>query len=314
MCWDIYSNFIKMNFILIICLVGVVSANKKPECEGKQVGHVFNRMDVLEEGLNRPYQLSYYGEKHEIFFSHNVGNITEDKFEIRRLHVSSSDITNEKVKDVKNGFAISIDNENHKAYFGGSDGVHEYDLEEDKIKKIIDNHDIWDMFFCKHLYFITFPGQRLYKYTGVKIKGSKNLEWRAVRENWIREKIFQFAIDKDEDVFFTNHTGLFMIKNGTQHRHNIIGETVFRCIEVNNKGKAYFCGKNAIFVVNKYSLVLEEIVDVKNIFGLTFDPTGLIIYSTPTKIVKLTPSTCKILKGVVTYHTIPEVIPNPAKT
>ncbi|XP_026324284.1 ommochrome-binding protein-like [Hyposmocoma kahamanoa] len=274
-------------------------------------------MDVLEQGLNRPYQLVYYKKNHEIFFSNNVGNFTEDKFEIRRLHVAvGSNITNVKVDNVENGFAVAIDNENDAVYFGGSDGVHKYDLKEDKLEKIINNHDIWDMFFKKHLYFITYPGQRLYKYSDFKRKHSKGLEWKDVHEKFIHERIYQFAIDKDDDVFITNDTGLFMIKNGTEHRRHITGETVFRCIELNNEGEAHFCGKNAIFVVHKETHTLNEIVYVKNIFGLTFDNAGHIIYSNPTKIVKLTPSLCKILNGIVMYEPLPlpKVLPKPAKT
>lgn len=295
----------------------MVSANKESKCEGKHVRQVFNKIDVLEQGLNRPYQLSYYKKRHEIFFSNNVGNFTEDKFEIRRLHVSlDSNLTNTKVDNVENGFAVAVDNENDVAYFGGSDGIHKYDLEVGNLNKITNNHDIWDMFFSKHLYFITYPDQRLYKYSYFKRNHSKENEWKAVPEKWIQEKIYQFAIDKDNDVFFTNGTGLFMIRNGTEYRKHITGETVFRCIEVDNEGEAHFCGKNAIFVVNKETHALKEIVYVKNIFGLTFDNAGRIIYSNPTKIVKLTPSLCKVVNGIVKYESLPspKINTKPAKT
>lgn len=309
-------NFVKMKIIFILTLVAVVSANKESNCEGKHVRQVFNRMDVLEEGLTRPYQLSYYKKKHEIFFSNNVGHIAEDTFEIRRLRVSvGSNTTSVKVDNIDNGFAIAIDNENDVAYFGGN-GIYKYDLEKDNLKKIIDKHDVWDMFFRKHLYFITFPFQRLYKYSEFKRNDSKEVEWKADHEKWIHEKIYQFAIDKDDDIFFTNENGLFMIQNGTKHKKHITGETVFRCIELDNEGEAHFCGKNAIFVVNKETNVLNQIVYVKNIFGLAFDNSGHIIYSNPTKIVKLTPSLCEILNGNVIYKPLPvaEVIPKPVKT
>lgn len=312
----VYFKLVKMKIIFILTFAGLVSANEL-KCKGKHVRQVFNKMDVLQQGLSRPYQLSYYKKNHEIFFSNNVGNFTEDKFEIRRLHGSAdSNITSTKVDNVKNGFAVTIDNKNDVAYFGGSDGVHKYDLEEGKLNKIINNHDIWDMFFSKHLYFITYPHQRLYKYSEFKRNRSQKYEWHAVLEKWIDEKIYQFAIDKDDDVFFTNDTGLFMIRNGTERRKHITGETVFRCIELDNEGEALFCGKDAIFVVNKETHALEELVYVKNIFGLTFDKAGHIIYSNPTEIVKLTPSLCKVLNGVVIYEPLPVPIfvVNTAKT
>ncbi|KAI5631207.1 hypothetical protein NE865_16068 [Phthorimaea operculella] len=284
-----------------------------PHCndiDGIPVGGSFLKKEVLAQGLNRPYQLSYHRKKHEIFFSNNVGNDTEDKFEIRRLYHNGTDVT---IEEVENGFATAIDEENQIAFFGGSSGVYKMDLEDGKITRILEKYDIWDMFFKKHLYFIEYPEQKLYKYTPNKKKASKNKkkEYEAVHEQWIHEKVYQFVIDGDNDVFITNETGLFMIKNGTEHRIRINGETVFRAIEINHKGEAFFAGKNGIHVVRKPEHTLDEIAHVKNIFGLTFDNDGMIIYSDPLKIIKLLPSECKMAEEVAGNLAVPNVvIPN----
>ncbi|KAJ2943803.1 hypothetical protein O0L34_g8123 [Tuta absoluta] len=304
--------------INIVLINGVEIPKMTPHCDeidGIPVRGAFLENKVLAQGLNRPYQLSYHRKKHEIFFSNNEGNDTEDKFEIRRLYHNGTDAT---VEQVENGFATAIDEENQIAFFGGSSGVYKMNLEDGKITRILEKYDIWDMFFKKHLYFIEYPEQKLFKYTHNKRNTSKekknkekNVEHEALQEHWIHEKIYQFVIDGDDDVFITNETGLFMIKNGTEHRIRIHGETVFRAIEINHKGEAFFAGKNGIYVVRKPEYKLDEIAHVKNIFGLTFDNDGMIIYSNPLKIIKLLPSECKMAEEVAEKVAIPDVvIPN----
>lgn len=303
-----------MKLLLLLCALivrysfqsAIDTINEK--CEGLDVRGRFHKEEVLAKGLNRPYQLSYYHEKHELYFSNNIGDDNKDEFEIQLLlkngTVFSYDV-------VTNGFATAIDQENGIAYFGGSDGVYMDNLkEESKPQIIIEKQNIWDMFFKKHLYFITYPSQKLYKYKhddGKKSgKGKKSNKHAKSKEpehqTWIHEKIYQFVIDGDDDIFITNKTGLYMINNGTEHRHFFEGETVFRAIELNNKGEAHFCGSNGIYVPLKHNHTLHKIAHVKNIFGLTFDNDDHMIYSNPHQLVKLVPSECnaeKFLKGFV---------------
>ncbi|XP_049884431.1 ommochrome-binding protein-like [Pectinophora gossypiella] len=292
-----------MRFILILCAVTIIAAKKlhlvKPKCDGVELRAIFHQNIVLATGLNRPYQLSYYKKEHELFFSNNVGNDTEDTFEIMKL--KHGNVTT--LDKIDNGFATAIDNEKQVAYFGGSTGIYRMNLETGDITKIIHNHNVWDMFFKTHLYFIVYPSQKLYKYTDNH--GTKHKSKGPDHEKWIHEKIYQFAIDGDGDRFITNETGLFIIKNGTIDREEVRGETVFRAIEINHKGEAYFCGKNGIYVPDKKDYTLIKIAHVKNIFGLTFDDVGNVIYSNPYEIIKLLPSECKIVGNAVTYIPIP---------
>lgn len=295
-----------MKLLLLLCALSarytfqnIIPINKiKDKCEGFDVRGLFHKEEVLAKGLNRPYQLSYYHHKHELYFSNNIGDDNKDEFEIQLLlkngSVYSYDV-------VKNGFATAIDQENGIAYFGGSDGVYMDNLkEESKPKIIIEKHNIWDMFFKKNLYFITYPSQKLYKYeheAGKKSEhGKKSNKHAKIMEpehqKWIHEKIYQFAIDGDDDIFITNKTGLYMIKKGSEERHLIQGETVFRAIEINNNGDAHFCGRHGIYVPHKHNHTLHQIAHVKNIFGLAFNNDGHMIYSNPHQIVKLVPSLC----------------------
>lgn len=297
-----------MALLLLLCvLLAGISAedSKEPKCDGIHVRGVFHRSEILAIGLNRPYQLSYYRHKHDIYFSTNVGNDTEDKFEIRCLNLNTSE--SKPIDEVNNGFATALDKKNGVVYYGGSDGIYRQDLEEEKVKHIIFKYNIWDLFFKDHLYFIAYPSQRLYKYTdiyGIPDKGRHpkhnivnkikvTITKKPEEVKWLNEKIFQFAIDGDDDIFITNSTGLYMIKNNTEHRILFHGEKVFRAIAIDNKGEAHFCGQNGIYVPNKHNHTLHEIAQIKNIFGLTFDSEDNIIYSNPKHLVKLMAGDCK---------------------
>lgn len=282
-----------MKSIIILCFVCLVtisdansSSDGKEKCEGIYVRDKFHKKVVIGMGLNRPYQLAYDQHNHKIFFSYNVGKDDEDSFEIG--YIEKGHIKHKVLKEVENGFAIAINNNDNVVYFGGSEGIYKQHLKtnDSVIEKILSHQNIWDMFFKHHLYFIAYPSQKLYKYEHSHNKTIPE------RQKSIHEKIFQFAIDGDEDKFVTNETGLFRIKNGTDNRIFYEGPKVYRAIEIDNKGVAHFSGQNGIFIVNKKNDTLEKIAHVKNIFGLAFDNNNNIVYSDPHEIVKLLPEEC----------------------
>ncbi|XP_023940158.2 ommochrome-binding protein-like [Bicyclus anynana] len=275
-----------MKIKLILFLIVIVRAKENSECKEIHLNNVPHKKHVLGMGLNRPYQLAYDLKEHKVFFSYNVGNDTEDTFQIGFL--KKGHIKHEEVPDVVNGFAIAIDNKDDVIYFGGSEGIYKHHLKPNStVEKIVSDRNVWDMFFKHHLYFIEYPSQHLYKCvhekSGVATEHQKH----------IHEKIYQFVIDGDEDIFITNETGLYRIKKNTTDRIFYGEPTVFRAIEVNNKGVAYFSAKDGIYVANKTSDTLENVARIKNIFGLAFDNDDNIIYSSPYEIIKLLPERCK---------------------
>lgn len=281
-----------MKLLFILCLVifyaELLNGNKdkkkeEPKCEEILVRDKKHRKEILGKGLNRPYQLAYDQSNHSVFFSYNTGNDQEDTFAIG--YVEMNQIEHKAIKNIENGFSIAIDNKDNVIYYGGSGGIYKQHLKgkDNEIKHLIDNHNIWDMFYRNHLYFINYPSLHLYKYiNGTTVK----------REQHIHEKIFQFVIDGSDDIFITNETGLFHIKNGTNDRVHYNGTKIFRSIEVNNQGIAYFAGQNGIYTAHKHNSSLDKIAHVKNIFGLTFDDKDNIIYSDPHEIIKLIPGEC----------------------
>ncbi|XP_041973787.1 ommochrome-binding protein-like [Aricia agestis] len=271
--------------LFFMCLTTPLLAHdNNTKCEEIEVRGVPHRKIVLGKGINRPYQLAYDQKDHKVFYSYNTGEDDEDSFAIG--YIEKNHTRHNGTEEVENGFAVAINHKDNIIYFGGSGGVYEHHLnkKDSKIENIDKTHNVWDMFFKKHLYFINFPFQHLYKYDHEKKKFQ--------RQRHIHEKIYQFAIDGDDDVFLTNETGLYIIKNGTDHRNYIEGPKVYRAIEINNKGEAYFSGQNGIYVAHKHNNTLHKIAHVKNIFGITFDHDDHIIYSDPHEIVKLLPEKC----------------------
>lgn len=276
-----------MKFVVfvVLCAVYIYTAESnelKSKCEGVHVNGKFHKKHNVANGLNRPYQLSIYNHHHIIYFSYNVGSDNEDKFEVGYLKKNQKIPT--QITAVKNGFATVIDHHHGIAYLGGSEGIYAHEFTNpDEIKHVLKDHNIWDMFYKEHLYFIVYPTQRLHR---KHENGSELVEH-------IYEKIYQFAIDGDDDIFITTADGVLQIKNGTKERIPFSGPKIFRAIEVDHQGIAHFCGQSAIYVANKDNNALEEIAHIKNIFGLTFDEEDHIIYSDPHEIVILLPDTCK---------------------
>lgn len=269
-----------LNFLLVYA---TSSAAHERKCAGVNVNGRFHRKEILTNGINRPYQLALYHHKNILYFSYNVGDDKADNFEIGHINLKQ----NQKIPTIipiKNGFATALDEHNKLLYLGGSEGIFAGNLNESAVlEHVLKGHNIWDMFFKDHLYFIEYPSQRLHK----KTHNSSELV------EHIDEKIFQFVIDGDDDVFITTKDGLREIKNGTKERVSYDGPDAFRAVEVDRKGVVHFCANSAIYVANKSNHTLEEIAHVKNIFGITFDKDNNIIYSDPHEIVKLLPEDCK---------------------
>lgn len=291
------ATLAKMKFIIVlICVIvgtyGKTTEKPKPKphhsnktCEGVHVHGKLHKRHVIMNGINRPYQLAIYNHEHQIFFSFNKGDDTQDTFGI--AYVKINDTMPTEINGITNGFAVVVDEHNKTAYFGGNEGIYADHLEKQgNLKHIVKNHDIWDLqYFDHHLYFIQYPSQRLHKYDFK----AKNVSLHQ----HIHEKIYQFAIDGEGDTFITTKDGLFEIKKGKHERIPYQGPKEFRAIEVNHKGVAHFCAKSAIYVAHKENHTLTEIAHIKNIFGLTFDSSDNMIYSNPHEIVKLLPHDCK---------------------
>lgn len=284
----------KLFICSILCVIAISNGKTtdnpskvtvKLVCEGVTVNGTLHKRRILMNGINRPYQLAMYDAHHQLFFSYNVGEDTKDTFGI--AYVKEHDTMPNEVHGIKNGFALAVNRHGKKIYFGGNDGVYQADLTKfEGVKYIIENKDIWDIFYHENkLYFIEYPSQHLHVYDIEK----KNF----TKHEHIKEKIYQFVIDGDHDTFITTKEGLFEIKSDTNKTIPYSGPKVFRAIEMNHMGVAYFCAKNGIYIANKSNHTLIEIASIKNIFGLTFDAENNIIYSNPHEIVKLLPHNCK---------------------
>ncbi|XP_063372479.1 ommochrome-binding protein-like [Cydia amplana] len=274
-----------MKLFLLAALVAIVTAGEhKLKCKTVSVRGKIHKKDVLATGINRPYQLSMYKHEHKIFFSYNVGKNEEDTFEIGYIKKGEKNVT--AIKEVFNGFASAVDEENHHVYLGGSKGIYKLNLKNNNetLENIVSGYNIWYMFFYKHLYFIDFPSQNLYVY-------KKN----ATKVHYIKDKIYQYVIDKDGDQFITTDKGLYRIKEGSSaghDRHQYSDIKLFRGAALDNTGHAYFCSNHSIYATNKNNHTLVEIAYVRNVFGITFDNQDNIVYSDPKNIVKLLPGNC----------------------
>lgn len=237
------------------------------------------------QNIDHPYHLAFDKHKEMLYFSYNYGSNEEDTFQVAYVEKKAP----HKVHNISiaNGFATAIDQENHVVYIGADRGIYKYHPDKHENKKI-NNKNIWSMFLKKELYFITYPKQQLYK-----INVHKNESKSSKVKHNIDGKIYLYGIDGNNNEYFTNNTGLYKIKNGTNDIIHYEGEKIFRALAVNNKGEIHFAGKNGIYVTHKHNHTLEEIAHIRNIFGLTFDQDDNIIYSDAHNIITvLSKDTC----------------------
>ncbi|GBP22928.1 Ommochrome-binding protein [Eumeta japonica] len=281
---------LSINFVTVLRVLGK-HVPAKNRCDGSVELHgKHHKQHVLAKGIDRPYQLAYYNHTHKLFYSYNLEEKAEDTFALAYLDTWNSSKIME-VGGVRNGFATAVDEDGRAVYFGGSEGVYKYHPEgnDTGVKEIVPHVNVWDMFYGNRtLYYITYPRQKLYK---LNVHDDKAEPERVAS---VHEEIYQFALDGAHDMYITNRTGVYRVRNGTDDRIHYRGETMFRAVAVDRKGEVHFAGRHGIFVArdDKQNHTLHEIAHVRNLFGLAFDEKNDIIYADYHEIVKILPNIC----------------------
>lgn len=270
--------------ILNIFILTIYATAKNEECGSVTIRGKPHKRDVWVRDLKCPYQLSFYKEQDILFYTYDVGIENEDTFEI--AYYLKHNKTSHIIHNVTNGFATAIDQENHTIYIGSNSGIYKCNPKETNmtiIHKFISKFNIWSLIFKKHLYFISYPSQRLFE---VK---ENNGNHSVFKVHEIKERIYHYAIDGNENQYIVNKTGLYKI-NATLHRTLIDDKKVFTCMTADNKGEIHFCDRHSgIYVHNKHNNTLDIVVNINNVYGLTFDKNNTMIVSNNKEIVSFVP-------------------------
>lgn len=268
-----------MKFLLILLCIATTQAGViKDECTGIKINGIYHENETLHTGLDRPYLLAVDYSTNILFFSYSITE-SEDGFKTASINLNTKEFKDIKVE---NGFAQTVDQDNHDIYIGGSDGIYKYNYGDDKAELIGENVkglNIWNLYYKDVLYYSVYPSQFLYTYIDGTSTRFKDLE---------DTKVDNIVIDNEEVIFFTNATGLYSQKKGTKdsvfyQEHPRIG---VRGLATDINGKVYVCLQDGIYVTNKETVTLEKVVDLDDAFGVAFDNDNNMIVSDATSLIR----------------------------
>lgn len=273
-----------MRSILILSSILAVYAGViKEDCDGVKIKEIYHNLEVLHEGLDRPYLLTVDHSSNILYFSYSVTKNEDGEFKTARINLNTKEFKN--IKGINNGFAQAVDQKTHEIYIGGSDGIYKYDYSKDNAEFVGEKDtNIWNLFCKDVVYFTTYPSQFLYTFENGQTSRFKDLE---------DTKVDNFVIDNDNIMFFTNATGLYSQAKGTKNAVLYEEFPIVRGLTTDVNGNVYVCLSDGIYAVNKEKLVLEKVLNVDDAFGLAFDNDNNIVYADATRLVRLKPSKSK---------------------
>ncbi|XP_063533223.1 ommochrome-binding protein-like [Cydia strobilella] len=272
-----------MKLIITLALLAAGHAHIiKPACDLLSIQSIIYQKEVLKENVNDPYQMAIDYNTNTLFFSFSAANpITEvDKFEQAYLNLKTNKF--HIISGIIGGFAATVDNNNHKVYLGGRNGIYEYDYEADKATHVNPKgYSIWQLFFKDKLYYTAYPQERVYTFEG----GNSTI----VPE--LRHTMVQLvALDNDHNMYFSNSSGLFRL-NKSDKLIVKLGEYNINSFTADINGNVYFSTPSAFYNIDKKKNV-HQLADLDDVFGLVVDGDNF-IYGSGDKIIRLTPTTKK---------------------
>lgn len=232
--------------------------------------------ETLSSVAHSPNQLSVDKITNTLYFSFDFG---QGEYIPAILQINTRNIS--VLKGVKDAFAIANDPTTGDMYFGGSHGIYKYTPIDKNLQRLnIPNLDIWWLYIKKYIYFIKFPNLSAFIYANKTIKAVPELQSNIVH---------QLVLDKDDNIFFINGTGLFGIKHGYNKPVLLRDHPKFLGIATDNNGYVHVCSEDGIFVVTKMVQKVKKVINVQGVLGLTFDSENHIIYSDSHEIIRLVP-------------------------
>ncbi|XP_011559914.2 ommochrome-binding protein [Plutella xylostella] len=269
----------KMWELLLSCLL-LSQAGAKPVDENKEVNDCNYTAELLKEKLDRPYLLSTDYNTNTIYFSYTVPSKTDEgveNFTSAYIHLNTKDYGT--INNVQDGFAQSVDQKTGDVYIGGSDGIYKYDHNTKNAELLgAKDTDIWMIYFKEVLYYSVFPSQFLYTLVDGTSTRFSDLE---------DTKVDHMVIDNENDIFFTNETGLFSQKKGTKNAVFFANNISVRALTTDMNGKPYICLNNGVYSINKKEIKLDLVFETVDAFGLTFDSENNFVCSDDTSIYRI---------------------------
>lgn len=239
------------------------------------------RKQVILADANVPYKLTLDRIKNKLFFCINADEFSNQSFHSVVLDLDTG--VGSVIPGIRNGFASAVDPLEGTVYLGGSDGIFKYNYQTLDVDKspLIKGVDVFDMFFKNEIFFVDTATQNL-----CTVKNGRKFPVKALKEFLIQH----FVIDNNNDTYFINSMGLFVLPHGSKNATAYPdGNLNFRGAAVDASGVPYFIAEDGIFAIDQQSKSLQKVLSVKNGYGLAFDKDNNIVYSDDRSLTKLIP-------------------------
>lgn len=272
-----------MKLLILLCAIVHIRATSVPEnCNGVRIinSPVLHEREVLKTDLNYPIMLTIDYSTNTLYFGHE----TEDTHAYITTKV---DLNNKKFKDitgVPNGHATAFDSQSNEVYIGGTNGIYKYDPKTDIVEPYVAaGKFIWSVYFHDYLYYTVFPAEFLHVVKNGEDVTATDLEGT---------KVDYFVVDKDNDIFYSNTTGVYGRKKGANDAelYKQLDETNSKYLTTDKNGIVHICLYDGLYVVNKDTKRFDKILEIENLNSVAFDMENNIIYSDAHNIYILKPN------------------------
>lgn len=269
-----------MKLLLILSYVAVATAGVSRRCPGPVIGGVHYTDEVLISRLEMPMYLNFDKNTNALYYTHYFSSRDAYKLDLE------TKIATHIVYGVYGVYSVAVDAKTSDIFVGANEGIYKYDKDINDVKLFgAKDTEIWWLFSKDGVvYFNTFnfptveSESYVFKLVNGEVSQLDDLKNIAVKG---------FILDNDGYIVYSNSTGVFRKKLGTDDVVLYGVDKFIRGFAINTSGDVYAAASDGIYLVNKQEQRLDLIFSVKGCHGVTFDAQNNIIYSDETSIHRL---------------------------
>lgn len=266
-----------MKLLLIFLATTLEVRTKFCELWSDEISKPCYTKDVLVTRAHSAHQLAVDEDTNTLYFSFDFG---DGKYVAASLNLNTR--KTEMIQGIKDVFAIAASPWSSEVFFGGSHGLYRYDPARKVLKRLATRFDIWWLVLKDgNIYFIQFPNLHTYYYVNKTVRTVEVLK---------DTKVQQFVFDAHNNVFFSNGSGLYKVRERDQKIILIKNYTGLLGLATDINRVVYVCSDDeGIFIFKDLEEQLKMVANIIGVAAITFDNHNNLIYSDKSSIVRLVP-------------------------
>lgn len=268
----------------LVVFLAAAFGEPREDCQGPvfKINGV-NYVQELLKDIKYPESLSYDRSTNSLFM---IKPDDRDLFTAYGARMNLDNYHLEIINGVENVGSVSVDAKTNNVYIKTSEGIYKYNKDLNRGESYVTTNftlgRITRILFVKDdiVYFCVTPGWGVYTVANGEISIFKDLETTKPKS---------LFIDDSDNMFYTNNTGLYRQKLGSQEAvyYKDSKDLTFNGFASNKAGDVYFGSvSSGIFALSKNSNEIEKVLNVTAL-GFTFDGDDNIIYGDFDKVYRL---------------------------